>query len=186
MLQEMKRQPGASDARVYIMGLDKAYEMVKAKPTPSGLRGPNGEDLKMVFRFYPDSKQVKTAKRILKKSGGSNSKKVKIDGVPVFVAKGLALKRGSENVIPIFLTKEDLDRAWNKMREKNESLPKEATIEVGNLFFIVSKMEEGDVPELKNLGFFAPKASVDYSAKEQGGPQGQARLHQNPVANMKK
>lgn len=183
MLNDMKKNPGASDARVYIMGLDKAYEMVKAKPTPSGIRGQNGEELKMVFRFYPDSKQVKHAKQLLRKAKSSTKD---MEGIPVFVAKGLALKRGSENVIPVFLTKEDLDQAWERMREKNDKLPRQASVEVGNLMFIVSEMEKGDNPELRNLGFFAPKASVDYSAKENAGPTGQARMHQKPATTATK
>lgn len=177
MLKDMQKNPGASDARVYIMGLDKAYEMVKAKPTPSGIRGSSGEELTMVFRFYPDSKQVKAAEGLARKlrlRGG-------VDGVPVFVAKGLTLRKGGENVVPLFLTKEDLDAAWAKLRESNKELPGNAQVVVGNLLFIIQQMENGETPELNNMGFFAPRASVDYVAKEQAGPVGQARLHQNPV-----
>lgn len=177
MLKDMQKNPGASDARVYIMGLDKAYEMVKAKPTPSGIRGSSGEELTMVFRFYPDSRQVKAAEGLARKLRLRSS----IDGVPVFVAKGLTLRKGSENVVPLFLTKEDLDAAWTKLRETNKELPNSAQVVVGNLLFIIQQMENGEMPELRNMGFFAPRASVEYVAKEQAGPVGQARLHQNPV-----
>jgi hypothetical protein len=178
MLKDMQKNPGASDARVYIMGLDKAYEMVKSKPTPSGIRGSNGEELTMVFRFFPDTKQVKVAENLLRKVGIRQS----VEGVPVFVAQGLTLRKGSENVVPLFLTKEDLDMAWAKLRDSNKQLPANPSVEIGNLLFIISQMEKGELPELRNFGFFAPRASVEYVAKEQAGPTGQARLHHNPVA----
>lgn len=177
MLKDMKKNPGASDARVYIMGLDKAYEMVKAKPTPSGIRGSGGEELTMVFRFYPDSRQVKAAEGLQRKLRLRQS----VEGVPVFVAKGLTIRKGSENVVPLFLTKEDLDSAWAKLRESNKDLPNSASVVVGNLLYIIQQMESDEQPELRNLGFFAPRASVEYVAKEQAGPTGQARMHQNPV-----
>lgn len=181
MLKDMQKNPGASDARVYIMGLDKAYEMVKAKPTPSGIRGSSGEELTMVFRFYPDSRQVKAAEGLARKLRLRGP----VDGVPVFVAKGLTLRKGSENVVPIFLTKEDLDAAWTKLRENNKDLPNAAQVVVGNLLFIIQQMESGEMPELRNMGFFAPRASVEYVTKEQAGPMGQARMHQNPVSQQK-
>lgn len=173
MLKDMKKNPGGADARVYIMGLDKAYEMVKAKPTPSGIRGGGGEELTMVFRFFPDSKQVKHAKRFSRRQ---------VDGVPVFVAKGLTLKKGNDTIVPLFLTKEDVDAAWAKLHSTNKDVPKHADVEVGNLLYIVQQMEKADNPDVKRLGFFAPSASVEYVATEQAGPKNQARMHQNPVA----
>lgn len=178
MLKDMQANPGAQDARVYIMGLDKAYEMVKSKPTPSGIRGANGEELTMVFRFFPDSKQVKMAQSLLRKLRNRQA----VEGVPVFVAKGLTLRKGSENIVPLFLTKEDLDSAWAKLRETQKDLPSMPTIEIGNLLYCISQLSSGEHPELSNIGFFPPRASVEYVAKEQAGPTGQARMHHNPVA----
>jgi hypothetical protein len=178
----MQANPGAQDARIYIMGLDKGYEMVKSKPTPSGIRGQNGEELTMVFRFFPDSKQVKVAQSLLRKLRVRQS----VEGVPVFLAKGLTLRKGSENVVPLFLTKEDLDTAWAKLRESNKDLPSTPTIEVGNLLYCISQLSSESHPELRNIGFFPPRASVEYVAKEQAGPTGQARMHHNPVAGAAK
>lgn len=194
MLTDMQKNPGAADARVYIMGLDKAYEMVKARPTPSGIRSSSGEELTMVFRFFPDSRQVKAAEALSRgggpklrvrrgdsDSGGSGS----VDGVPVFVAKGLTVRKGKENVVPLFLNKEDLDSAWAKLRSANKDLPQNAHVVVGNLLYIIQQMEKGETPELQHMGFFAPRASVEYVAREQAGPTGQAKMHQNPVAPQK-
>lgn len=189
MLTDMQKNPSASDARVYIMGLDKAYEMVKARPTPSGIRSSSGEELTMVFRFFPDSRQVKAAEVLsrgarpkLRARGDGGGV---VDGVPVFVAKGLTVRKGKENVVPLFLNKEDLDAAWEKLRQANKDLPQNAHVVVGNLLYIIQQMEKGETPELQNMGFFAPRASVEYVAREQAGPTGQARMHQNPVAPQK-
>lgn len=171
MLKDMQKNPGAADACVYIMGLDKAYEMVKAKPTPSGIRGSGGEELPMIFRFFPDSKQVKKL-RI----------RQPIEGVPVFVAKGLTSRKGNDTIVPLFLTKDDVDAAWIKLHGTDKSLPSNATVEVGNLLYIIQQMEDGDHPDLRRLGFFAPKASIEYVSAEQSGPKWQARMHQNPLA----
>ncbi|OSX71701.1 hypothetical protein BU14_0510s0017 [Porphyra umbilicalis] len=107
MQADMQKSPTTADARVYIMGLDKAYEMVKAKPTPSGIRGPAGEELRMVFRFSPDRKQVGHAARLLRAvpiGGGGETA-----GVPVFAAPGLTLRKAGEPVVPLFLAKEDME-----------------------------------------------------------------------------
>lgn len=60
-----------------------------------------------------------------------------IEGVPVFVAKGLTLKKGNDTIVPLFLTKEDVDAAWSKLHGTDKSLPSNATVEVGNLLFII-------------------------------------------------
>lgn len=175
MLKDMLKNPGSSDARVYIMGLDKAYEMVRAKPTPSGVRGPRGEEQTMVFRFYPDSKQVKYATQLARKL-----RYPQFEGVPIFVAKGLSITKGGESIVPLFFTKEDLESAWAKLREAKRDLPSKPVIDVANLLIIIRLMEEDENAELRNFGFFAPRDSVEFVNREKGVPKGKARLHQNP------
>jgi len=59
VMEQMKMNAGAEEARIFPLTLDKAMEMVKAKPTPSGLKSQGGQDLMMVFRLYPDTAQVR-------------------------------------------------------------------------------------------------------------------------------
>jgi hypothetical protein len=179
MLKQLQASPGASDARVYAMDMGKSYEMARAQPTPSGIRGPNGEELSMTFKFFPDPRQVKVAEKLLGKKRLRNQA---VEGIPCFIARGLSLRKGSENLQPLFLAKDDLDAAWAKLRETNKDLPEKATVEVGNLLYIIQQMEKGEHPELANLGFFPPRASVEYVTQLQGGPTNHARLHHNPVA----
>eukprot|EP00181_Compsopogon_caeruleus_P005503 CAMPEP_0184686942 /NCGR_PEP_ID=MMETSP0312-20130426/24658_1 /TAXON_ID=31354 /ORGANISM="Compsopogon coeruleus, Strain SAG 36.94" /LENGTH=355 /DNA_ID=CAMNT_0027142569 /DNA_START=78 /DNA_END=1145 /DNA_ORIENTATION=+ len=176
MRQDMLKNPGSADARVYIMGLDKAYEMVRARPTPSGIRGPRGEEQTMVFRFYPDSKQVRYASQIARRL-----RYPKFEGVPTFVAKGLTITKGGESIIPLFFNKEDLEAAWTKLRETNKELPSRPVIDVANLLIMIRLMEEDENADLRNFGFFPPKESVEYVQQEQAGNKGQARMHQNPL-----
>lgn len=180
MQADMQKSPTTADARVYIMGLDKAYEMVKAKPTPSGIRGPAGEELRMVFRFSPDRKQVGHASRLLRALpiGGADD----TAGVPVFAAPGLLLRKAGEPVVPLFLSKEDVDAAWARLAAtEGAALPRSPPIEVGNLVYLIQQMESGAHPELARHAFVAPTASTEYMQSQQGGASKNARMHQNPL-----
>lgn len=205
------RASGA-DAVVYVLGLDKAYEMVKAPPVPSGLPpAADGVSPQMVFRFCPDGRQVRAAEAIRKaaaaaggsgggeRGGGGGGKRgaaaraakvAPVEGVPVFVAKGLTLRRGgaatggagaaggaggggapvvgSGLMVPLFLTREDVDDAWAKLREREAGLPAQATVEVGSLMYLLQEMEtKGAAAGEVALGVFPPRESVDYVAKLQ-------------------
>lgn len=202
------RASGA-DAVVYVLGLDKAYEMVKAPPVPSGLPPPaeGGVSPQMVFRFCPDGRQVRAAEAIRKSAaaagggdrGGGGGKRgaaaraakvAPVEGVPVFVAKGLTLRRGGAAtggaagagggggasapggtgglMVPLFLTREDVDDAWAKLREREAGLPAQATVEVGSLMYLLQEMEaNGAAAGEVALGVFPPRESIDYVAKLQ-------------------
>lgn len=180
MQADMQKSPTTADARVYIMGLDKAYEMVKAKPTPSGIRGPAGEELRMVFRFSPDRKQMSYASRLLRALpiGGSDD----TAGVPVFAVPGLLLRKAGEPVVPLFLAKEDADVAWARLAAaEGGAVPRSPPIEVGNLVYLIQQMESGAHPELARHAFVAPTASTEYMQSQQGGASKNARMHQNPL-----
>ena len=98
MLKSMQKTHQALEARIYIMGLDKAYRMVLSNASPSGIRGNLGQELKMIFRFYPDQKQVKNANALKKSLNPIESFK----GIPVFIADGLTIRKGREEIVPVF------------------------------------------------------------------------------------
>jgi hypothetical protein len=188
MLEDLKRSSGkeAEDARIFIMGLDRAFEMVKSKPQPSGLRGPRGDELKMVFRFYPNQQQLEYARTVAKKT-----KQPTVRGVPCFVAKGLTLRKGKEFVIPIFLDKRDLDEAWNRLRQELAELPKQPEIEVGDLIEVILRLEEAaknpkslnetELQDLRRVAFFPSSKSVEFMKRESAKQfKGTARMHSTP------
>jgi hypothetical protein len=161
LLKAMQKARQVSDARIYIMGLDKAYKMVLSNATSSGIKGHQGQELKMIFRFYPNQKQIKYANSIV--NGINFSDKVK--NIPVFIADGLTIRKGNEDVIPIFLTKEDLDEAWSKMNLNNPDINPKPTIIIGDLIKIIRAMESNK-NEYSKFGFFPPKESLEFVKKE--------------------
>nr|UXY87053.1 translocator of the inner chloroplast membrane [Cryptomonas sp.] len=161
LLRTMQKARQVFDARIYVMGLDKAYKMVLSHATPSGIKSNQGQELKMIFRFYPNQKQVRYAKSIVNRLNVVE----KFRGIPVFIAEGLTIRKGCEDIIPIFLTKEDLAEAWIKLSLHNPDLKTTPTIVVGDLFKIIKKMENLKT-EYSNFGFFPPKESIEFVKKE--------------------
>ena len=135
--------------------------MVLSNAASSGIKGHQGQELKMIFRFYPNQKQIKYANSII--SGLNFSEKIK--GIPIFIAEGLSVRKGNEDVIPIFLTKDDLDEAWSKMSLHNPDVSPKPTIIVGDLIKIIKAMENGN-NEYSKFGFFPPKESIEFVKKE--------------------
>merc|ERR1712216_982669 len=160
MLKSMQKTHQALEARIYIMGLDKAYRMVTSNASPSGIQGNLGQELKMVFRFYPDQKQIKHANTLKNFNPMENFK-----GVPVFVADGLTIRRGKEEIVPIFLTKEDLEESWSTMCRHNPDQPLKPKILVSSLLELISKMEKNP-EDYVSFGFFPPSESVKFVERE--------------------
>ncbi|KAK4529780.1 hypothetical protein CCYA_CCYA02G0637 [Cyanidiococcus yangmingshanensis] len=188
MLEDLKRSSGkeAEDARIFVMGLDRAFEMVKSKPQPSGLRGPRGDELKMVFRFYPNQQQVEHARSLARKT-----KQPPVRGVPCFVAKGLTLRKGKEFVIPVFLDKRDLEDAWSRLRQDMSDLPKHPEVEVGDLIEVILRLEEAaknpksldekELQDIRRVAFFPSSKSVEFMKQESMKQfKGTARMHARP------
>ena len=161
LLKAMQKARQVSDARIYIMGLDKAYKMVLSNATSSGIKGQQGQELKMIFRFYPNQKQIKHANSII--NGINFSEKIKT--IPVFIAEGLTIRKGKEDIIPIFLTIEDLDEAWSKMNLNNPDVNPKPSILIGDLIKIIRAMENNK-GEYSKFGFFPPKGSLEFVKKE--------------------
>jgi hypothetical protein len=163
MMAKVKQANATEDIQIHVIGLDKAYEMVSNPPTSSGLKDEEGNELMMTFLLHPDSAQVQKARELLKKE----KKKPVFDGIPVFVARGLMLRKGDESNIPVFLDKDDLELAWKRLRETDKSLPQQPVIEIADLFQLLKEMEKGDKEELRNLGFFASRKSIEWIRNHQ-------------------
>jgi len=161
MLKSMQKTHQALEARIYIMGLDKAYRMVTSNASPSGIRGNLGQELEMIFRFYPDQKQVKHANNLLKNFIVMDG----FQGVPIFIADGLTIRKGNEEIIPIFFTKQDLEESWSKMCKHNPDQPHNPVIRIINLLELIMIMEDSP-NDYENFGFFPPSESVDFVQRE--------------------
>jgi hypothetical protein len=161
LLKGMQKNHQVLDARVYIMGLDKAYKMATSTVSQSGYKGVHGQDLKMLFRFYPNKKQVNFANSLIKKKNFMENFK----GCPAFIAEGLTIKKGKEEIVPIFLTKEDLESAWSNMCLSNPDLSSKPNIEVLDLLYIINEMHEKN-QIFDNYGFFPPEESLEFVNRE--------------------
>jgi hypothetical protein len=102
-------------------------------------------------------------------------------GIPVFFAQGMArqppklkqLLSGNRQETPLFFSYEDLQDAWKKMKKGNAKLPEEPTVEVFNLFDVLTSMEKDAwklkkkqtfnvvAPLQKRFGKIDPAASLD-------------------------
>ncbi|EME32242.1 Protein TIC 22, chloroplastic [Galdieria sulphuraria] len=163
MMTKVKQANGTEDIQIHVIGLDKAYEMVSNPPTSSGLKDEEGRELMMTFLLHPDSEQVQKARELLKRE----KKKPAFDGIPVFVARGLMLRKGDESNVPVFLDKDDLELAWKRLRESDKSLPQHPVIEIADLFQLLKEIEKGDKEELRSLGFFASRKSIEWIRNHQ-------------------
>eukprot|EP00871_Galdieria_phlegrea_P005841 jgi/Galph1/744/GphlegSOOS_G5456.1 len=163
MIDRIKKANSTEDIHIHVIGLDKAYEMVSSPPKSAGLKDEEGKDLLMTFLLYPDSSQLQKARELVRKE----NKKASFDGVPVFVARGLTLKKGDESNVPVFLDKDDLEEAWKKLRESDSSLPTRPVIEIAEFVQLLKEMERDGNGELQNLGFFASRKSIDWIRNQQ-------------------
>ncbi|GJD08564.1 hypothetical protein Gasu2_28590 [Galdieria sulphuraria] len=151
MLMQMSQGAGGS-ARIEAISVDKAYDMVTAKPTPSGLKDTKGRDLKVVFRFCPEVYQVRFYRQLAKNKS--------LRSVPVFVAPDLVLEKNNENLIPAFLDKEDLEKSWKELKKTHPELPLRPKIEAVDLLDVLEEMEKGTNPDIYQLGFYAPRKNL--------------------------
>lgn len=148
-----------NSARITTIGLDKAYELTQKKPQEA------------VFRFVPQAKQVQAAVKVLQAEG----KKVEqFNLTPLFFAvagqkeKGyLTIQQGNQQVIPLFMSKEDLDGVLGQLKQKNPQLAATAKIGVGSFEEVVKLMKEQDVPELKQIAIIPAKESIQYVQSQQ-------------------
>lgn len=157
LLTAMKNTHQVSDARIYIMGLDRAYRMVTANKTKNQFN----QEFKTIFCFYPDQKQVKNAGSIVNKLSFCET----IRDIPVFVADGLVVKKGNDSMTPIFFSKEDLEKTWKKMISENPDINVKPTILVIDLLKILKAMESEE-KTFSKFGFFPSQKNIEFIKKE--------------------
>lgn len=155
----------AKNVKVIPVSLAEVYELGQAnKDKPDGL----------AFAFVPTKQQVDSAMALLKQ-GGQNVQK--FNGVPVFLAKGgkqsgyLTIKRGDQQVIPLFLKKEELQGMVDRLKQQQPDLASTIQIQVVNLEGVIQTLTDSNNQELNQIVLVPPQDSVDYlrSLQPQGG-----------------
>jgi len=128
-------------------------------------------------------------------------------GIPVFWAQGMQrrpplLKRlitGNRQETPLFFNYEDLMDAWGKMKKSSKKLPEQPTVEVFNLWDVLTSMDKeawksskakkydwakplksrfgkADAPGLNDITFVPSSRAIDYKETITGRGNGKARL----------
>lgn len=83
------------------------------------------------------------------------------NGIPIFQAKGLTVMQDNVNLIPLFLSKWDLEEAWNQLSlTKPNEVPKEVEIDVGTLEDVLRRMAECKTGDFDNVVFIPSRESV--------------------------
>ncbi|CAM9820512.1 unnamed protein product, partial [Discosporangium mesarthrocarpum] len=129
VLQEMAQSPYyAKDARILVVGLDKAFDMCKAGQRSTGYKSRSGQEDMMSFKLHEDISGLDKAARL----GLVDVQDLKGEvTVPVFYAEGLEVKRDGGMVKPLFMDPADLVKAWKKAAQSNKEMPGRPDVKVG-------------------------------------------------------
>ncbi|GJQ10733.1 hypothetical protein GpartN1_g2524.t1 [Galdieria partita] len=88
------------------------------------------------------------------------------NGIPIFQAKGLTLLQNGRQLVPLFFSKEDCEKAWNQLVESDSSLPKDCDMDVGTLEDILQRIAQSTALEFESIIFVAPRESLKVIGKE--------------------
>ncbi|KAJ1449307.1 hypothetical protein M885DRAFT_536155, partial [Pelagophyceae sp. CCMP2097] len=131
MLYQMSQANGVTDARVYCMGLDRAFELCRRKPQAQAQRRGKAEGFSMHYRLKPAREALSSAQWRL----GPRYHKTM---VPLFVARGLEVpRRGLRDARAAFFSLDDLNAAWDSAQQKTGKEASKPTINTYNLVDLV-------------------------------------------------
>jgi nickel transport protein len=124
-----------------------------------------GKPDQLEFAFVPTRPQVEAA-LALQKQGGKPAGQ--FNGVPMFMARQgaqggyLTLKRGNEQVIPIFFNKEELQNLVDRFKQQQPKQSSNITIDVVNLEGVIDTLKSSNDQQLSQVVLIPPKQSLDY------------------------
>lgn len=124
----------AKNAKIHSTSLRDAYEVT--------IKNKDKKD-QLVYRFLPDSQQIDSAIALLNQSSGQQVEK--FDGIPVFYAavddsavddsteRVLTVKKGENEIIPFFLSEQDLQQLLAQLKQKDPELASTTQMKVTSL-----------------------------------------------------
>ncbi|KAK9866525.1 hypothetical protein WJX84_003066 [Apatococcus fuscideae] len=118
LIEKLKKEHPklGKQSQIWALTLDKVYATF-------GVSAPE-QTQNVCFRFLPDMKQVSNAMQLYKENGiDANA----FQGVPVFQAEGLTVNSDGGRQTPLFLSKEDLDKAIHAAFSQREAYRQEQT-----------------------------------------------------------
>ena len=169
-IAELKtKQPElANQVQVTLVSLGEVYKLDQANQDQE-----NAFD----FAYVPEKTEVDSAKTVLSQNGQEYQ-----GGVPLFVAKGgedngyLTIEKDSQQVIPFFFEKQQLENMVAKFKEQQPDLAATVKVEVVPLEGVISALQTSDeemlskivlVPSTESLAFLKEKAAEQGGANQQ-------------------
>lgn len=144
----------AQRVQVVPVSLGEVYKLAqKNESQESGLN----------FQYVPTEEEVNSAKTLLTQAGQEYQ-----GGVPLFVAKGgeqdgyLTIERNSQQVIPFFFEKEQLEQMVTKFKEQKPELAETINIEVVPLEGIIATLQTSDDEMLNKIVLVPTQESLEF------------------------
>ncbi len=144
----------ASKVKVVPVPLGKVYELEQKNQS-------EGNNLN--FTYVPNEEAVNSAKAILDQNGQQYK-----GGVPLFVAKGgddqgfLTIEKDSQQVIPFFFEKQQLDNMVNKFKEQQPNLANSVNVEVVLLEVVIETLQNSEDQTLNKIVLVPSNESIKF------------------------
>jgi intracellular sulfur oxidation DsrE/DsrF family protein len=144
----------AQKVQVVPVSLGEVYQLAQASENQN-----NG----LEFAYVPDQEEVNSAKTILTESGQQYQ-----GGVPLFVAKGgqdngyLTIEQNSQQVIPFFFEKKQLENVVSKFKEQKPELADTVNIEVVLLEGVIDTLQNSNDEMLNKIVLVPSTESLQF------------------------
>jgi hypothetical protein len=143
-LREMMQtsEGAAEDAHITCMSFARAYKQARAGPVPTGQKQRLGGEVMMEYCFSPSSRD---AAHVSKIGFTKRGRLVKPPALPGFECEGLTVTRDGARVRPVFLSRRDLEAAWQAERAANPRMPaKPPNVQVVDVLALCLALENDD------------------------------------------
>ncbi|WP_416670420.1 Tic22 family protein [Egbenema bharatensis] len=161
----------AEGVRIAPISLGRVYEIALAGQE---------EENPLQVAFIPVRQEVDAALAILEEDGQTVEE---FPGVPLFVAKSgegeneaiLTIRRGEEEVIPMYFSEADIQAAIAELRQSQPDLADTVRVEVVPLGRLIENLRTSDNPELNQIYLVPPRESLEFirSLQERAAEQQQ-------------
>ena len=144
----------AEKVKVVPVSLGEVYKLAEAAQT---------DENALNFAYVPQEEAVTSAKSI----GEANQQPYQ-GGVPLFVAKGgedkgyLTIERDSQQVIPFFFDKQQLEQMVAKFKEQKPEVAGSVDIEVVPLEGVIETLETSEDKMLEKIVLVPTEESIDF------------------------
>lgn len=174
---KVKNEDLANKVQVVPVSLGEVYKLSESSQS---------QENALNFAYVPQEAAVTSAKTILQESGQEYQ-----GGVPLFVAKGgedkgyLTIEKDSQQVIPFFFEKEQLENMVEKFKEQKPDVAASVNIEVVPLEGVIETLEKSDDEMLNKIVLVPSSESLEFlqnNAPQSGETQGTPEAAPAPAA----